>query len=268
MPFVDTGEGRLHYVVNDQVPPWVPEPQTIVFHHGVAANHHLWAGWLARLSGRYRLLRIDMRGYGRSEAPTNDFRWSLDALMNDLDAVVNHAGVQRFHLVGESLGGTLAIAYALRSPERVLSLTASNAAVRGAQISNVHGWREIARENGQDGWAERMMSWRFHSGALAPEVHEWFLDVHRTCDLEITCTLADLLIETDLLPELGSIRAPTLLLSPDGSPFIKLELMAEMRDTIPDAELQVFAHARHGLPLSHGPACASVLAGFLARRFD
>ncbi len=187
--------------------------------------------------------------------------------MDDLSAVVNHAGVQRFHLVGESLGGTVAIAFALRSPERVLSVTASNAAVRGGQISNVEGWRSIAAEVGQRGWAERMMSWRFYPDTLPREMYEWFLEVHASCDLEITLTLADLLLNADLLPELGNLHTPTLLLSPDGSPFIKLDLMAQMRSAIPDAELQVFAHARHGLPLSHGTACAAVLVSFLERRF-
>ncbi len=41
MPFVDTAHGRLHYDLIDHVPPWVQDPQTIVFHHGVAANRHL-----------------------------------------------------------------------------------------------------------------------------------------------------------------------------------------------------------------------------------
>jgi len=42
--------------------------------------------------------------------------------------------------------------------------------------------------------------------------------------------------------------------------------MAAMRTAIPGAELQVFAHSKHGLPLSHGRACAEMLAAFLARR--
>jgi len=58
------------------------------------------------------------------------------------------------------------------------------------------------------------------------------------------------------------------LLSPQSSPFIPVEVMAAMRAAIPGAELQVFAHSKHGLPLSHGRACAETLAEFLARRFD
>jgi pimeloyl-ACP methyl ester carboxylesterase len=78
--------------------------------------------------------------------------------------------------------------------------------------------------------------------------------------------LADLLLAADLTPRLGEISVPTLLLCPEASPFIPLEVMASMRAQIPGAELHVFNHAKHGLPLSHGEACARVLADFLARR--
>jgi pimeloyl-ACP methyl ester carboxylesterase len=78
--------------------------------------------------------------------------------------------------------------------------------------------------------------------------------------------LADLLLESDLTGRLGEIRSPTLLLSPEASPFIPVQVMVQMREQIPGAELQVFAHARHGLPLSHGARCARVLRDFLARR--
>jgi pimeloyl-ACP methyl ester carboxylesterase len=54
-----------------------------------------------------------------------------------------------------------------------------------------------------------------------------------------------------------------LLLHGDSSPFIPVSVMADLKSRLPDARLQVFAHARHGLPFSHAKECARVLRGFL-----
>ncbi len=268
MPMIETDAGSLHYDLCDIVPAWIEDPQTIVFHHGIAANIHLWADWLPVLATRYRLVRFDMRGFGQSAQPPRDFRWSFEALVKDLLRVADAAGAERFHLVGESIGGTVALACVLSEPRRLLSLTLSNAAARGGLVANVKGWREIVAQEGQAGWAKRLMESRFHPGALDPALHAWYLRVHETCSMDATLGLADLLLGADLTPRLGEITTPTLLLSPQSSPFIPLEVMASMRAAIPGAELQVFAHSKHGLPLSHGRACAETLAAFLERVRD
>lgn len=265
MSFVDTGVGRLHYDVCDIVPSWVTEPQTIVFHHGIAACVDLWAEWVPVLATRYRLVRFDMRGFGQSDVPPAGYPWTFDRLVDDLLAVADAAGAGRFHLVGESIGGTAAVATVLRAPQRVLSLTLSNAAARGALTSNVTGWRDTLAAEGQRGWARQMMERRFFPDGLDPAVRAWYLALHEQCSMDACIGLADLLLASDLTGRLSEIRAPTLLLSPEASPFIPVQVMVQMREQIPGAELQVFSHARHGLPLSHGARCARVLRDFLAR---
>jgi pimeloyl-ACP methyl ester carboxylesterase len=71
-----------------------------------------------------------------------------------------------------------------------------------------------------------------------------------------------MLMGTDLTPELGRIRVPTLLLAPGQSPFVPLAIMEEMHAAIAGSELRVFAEARHGLPCSHGAACGRALRDF------
>ncbi len=267
MPTIETPTGLLHYAVCDIVPDWIESPETIIFHHGIAANTHIWANWLPVLATRYRLVRFDMRGFGQSVVPADDFDWSYDVLIDDLLAVAQAAGAARFHLVGESIGGTAALAFALQVPHKVLSLCLSNAAARGGLVSNVKGWREIVEQGGQAAWARQMMQWRFHPDALTPGLHAWYTRVHESCSMDATFALADLLLASDLTPRLNEIKVPTLLLAPEASPFIPLDIMASMRAAIPGAELQVFAHSKHGLPLSHGRECAQVLQEFLQRQF-
>jgi len=165
VPTIETGSGALYYDLCDVVPAWVDNPQTIVFHHGIAANTHIWAEWLPVLATRYRLLRFDMRGFGKSAQPQRDYRWSFDGLVDDLLKVADAAGAERFHLVGESIGGTVALACALAAPRRLLSLTLSNAAARGGLVANVKGWRDVLAQEGQPGWARQLMESRFHPGA-------------------------------------------------------------------------------------------------------
>ncbi len=265
MPTVQTPTGALHYSICDIVPDWIENPQTILFHHGIGANSHIWADWLPVLATRYRLVRFDMRGFGLSDVPAKDFKWSFDALIDDLLAFAQAASTTRFHLVGESIGGTAALAFALKASEKLLSLCLSNAAARGGLVSNVKSWREIVERGGQAAWARQMMQWRFHPNALTPELHAWYTRVHETCSMDATVGLADLLLASDLTLRLQEIKVPTLLLAPEASPFIPLEIMASMRAAIPGAELQVFANSKHGLPLSHARECAQVLRDFLQR---
>lgn len=264
--YLETKQGRIHYRLIDLVPPWIAAPEYIVFHHGIAANLHVWSPWIPVLARRYRLVTFDMRGFGDSHIPASDFAWSFDVLVADLLAVADAAGARKFHLVGESIGGTVAIACALRAAERLLSLTLSNAAARGGLVNNVTSWRDTLSQHGQAAWATQMMQQRFHPGALPRALHDWYWRVHAECSMAATLGLADLLLAADLTDRLSSITTPALLLCPDASPFIPAQVMSEMRARIPNAQLQVFAHSKHGLPLSHGTACAQTLLDFLDRR--
>lgn len=265
MSFIETQSGALFYEVCDLTPPWNPAPETIIFHHGIAANTDMWANWVPVLAQQFRLVRFDMRGFGQSTVPPSDFLWSFDGLTDDLMQIANAVDAKRFHLVGESIGGTVAMAFALRAPERLLSLCLSNAAARGGLVGNVVGWKEEVEKFGQSGWAERMMQRRFHADALDPKVYAWYREVHETCSMSATLGLANLLLNTDLSTRLGEIKTSTLLLSPDDSPFIPAQVMAAMHAQIPNAQLQVFAHSKHGLPLSHGEQCAHALLDFINR---
>ena len=102
MPFLETSAGALHYTVIDAAAPWEASArETIVFCHGVATNADMWSAWLPALVQRYRVVRFDTRGFGRSALPPTGFAWTLEALGDDILAVADAARAERFHLVGE-----------------------------------------------------------------------------------------------------------------------------------------------------------------------
>lgn len=263
---VEHAGGAIAFEVIDHVPPWLSPAPTVLFHHGIGARSACWDGWTPTLTGRHRLVRFDMRGHGASPLPAG-FRWSLSALVDDVLAVADATDTDRFHLVGESTGGTVALALAARLPERVLTVTVSNGAHRGGSIRNLEPWRRIIREEGMAAWSAYMMDQRFFEGMLTREMRRWYETQQAGADPDAALGVAAMLVAVDLLPELDRVSCPVLLLHPDSSPFIPVETMAELKRTLPDARLQVFAHARHGLPFSHAAECAAAVAGFIDRAF-
>lgn len=104
----DTDSGLLHCELTELTPPWLDAPETLVFSHGVATDAGLWSEWLPLLAPHFRLVRFDLRGFGRSAGGSggDPAGWTVDRFADDIVAVARSAGAERFHLVGESFGGT------------------------------------------------------------------------------------------------------------------------------------------------------------------
>ncbi len=261
MPFADTAHGSLHYEIVDRVAPWRDTRETILFHHGIGGSAEMWSGWLPALIDRYRIVLWDMRGSGRSAL--SGFPWSLDLLVSDVVAVADAAGSERFHLVGESIGGTVALAATLAQPARIATLTVSNGAHLGASLQRVQVWQKQLDEGGVKGWSDAFMSDRFHDDALTPERYAWFANQQARWLRDSILDALGVLVGTDLTLQLGNIRCPTLLLYPDGSPFIPVPIVAALHRLLPVSRLHVIGRARHGLPFSHDRQCAALLRAFL-----
>jgi len=266
MPLATTRHGSLHYEIVDQVASSRAPREAILFHHGIGASARIWAGWFPALADAHRLVSFDMRGYGRSHIPAADFAWSLEQMVEDLFAVADAAGLPRFHLVGESIGGTVALAAALAQPQRIATLTVSNGAHLGASIQRVEAWRRQLDEGGVKAWSDAFLRDRFHDDALSADQRAWFAAQQEKWPQESILNALRVLIGTDLSSRLKDITLPTLLLHPDGSPFIPVPVMAELHRLLPNAELNVVGLSRHGLPYSHATFCASLLRAFLDRK--
>lgn len=266
MAIAQTAHGALHYDCFDLAAPWQAPAEPILFHHGIGSSRLLWRGWYPSLVDRYRVAAFDMRGSGASRMPSAEPAWSLDRLVDDVFAVADAAGFGRFHLVGESMGGTIALAAASARPDRISTLTVSNGAHLGSSIQRVEVWRGQLDAGGEAGWSHAFMPDRFLAGSLDPERASWFERQQAEWPRESILAALGVLVGTDLTHKLQDVRCPTLLLHPDGSPFIPVAVMAELHRLLPDAHLNVIGPARHGLPFSHAERCASLLRSFLDSR--
>jgi pimeloyl-ACP methyl ester carboxylesterase len=93
----------------------------VIFLHALAGNSSHWRAQLDHLRRNRRAIAADLRGHGRSRPP-KDGDYTIESLAKDVDVIASYLGIKRFILCGHSLGGTVAIAYAGRSPERVAGL--------------------------------------------------------------------------------------------------------------------------------------------------
>jgi pimeloyl-ACP methyl ester carboxylesterase/DNA-binding winged helix-turn-helix (wHTH) protein len=119
---------RLAYATLGDGPPLVKAANWLS-HLDYDWESPVWRHWLVELSRRFRLVRYDERGCGLSDWDVR--RFSFDDWVDDLETVVDTAGLGRFPLLGLSQGGPVAIAYAVRHPERVSHLVLHGSFAQG-----------------------------------------------------------------------------------------------------------------------------------------
>ncbi|MEO3388078.1 alpha/beta hydrolase [Mesorhizobium sp. CAU 1741] len=254
----------LHYRVDDIRAPWADETLPVLFNHGIGTDMDIWAEWVPVLAARHRVVRFDMRGFGRSPVPEEDHQWTMDELTGDLWSVADAAGAARVHLVGESMGGTIVLAAAIAQPDRVASVTISNASFKGKGLGELAYWREQFADGGAVGWSRRMMDNRFAPGAGEERALAWFQETQSRTRPHVAMGLGTLLAGSDLSDQLRSLDVPISVVLPDSSPFVPLAHGSELETIAPNVRFRTVAGVRHGLPFSHARSEAAHLLDFLS----
>lgn len=255
--------GVLAWEAIDLTPPWLTDPSTVILHHGLGTNADMWSEWLPRLAARHRVVRFDMRGCGRSSALDPALSLDLELFRDDVMAVANASDTRRFHLIGESFGGTVSLFTAATRREQLLSVTTISSPHRGARMRILEDWQHMADgTESTTAWSQRMITYRFFDGAVPPDALHWFRALQERTDPALVRGVARLVKNTDLTPLLRDLDLPVLLLAPDSSPFVEAELVSELHAVLPASSLQVFAGTRHGLAFSHAEPCVDLFLKF------
>ena len=105
---------QLHYRYDDFTDPWQKAPLVVLLHPGLGSSLRLF-GWVPHLARKYRVVRPDIRGHGKSE-PGPDNGLTHERLALDLVELFDRFGAERAHVMGSSAGGMIAGRAALRSP--------------------------------------------------------------------------------------------------------------------------------------------------------
>ncbi len=179
----------------------------------------VWRHWTEAMSASNTFVRYDQRGNGLSDREVSDV--SFDAMLTDLESVVDAAGFRRFFLLGISQGCALSIAYAVRHPERVAGMILYGGFTRG--------WRkrgdpaESARRQAmgalmRDGWGQPDPVFRqlFTSAFIpeaTPEQAEWYNELQRrTVSPQVAHAIFEATSEIDVEHLVAKVRVPAVVM--------------------------------------------------------
>lgn len=253
---------EMFYRVDDFTDPWT-EPETILMLHGNCESHAAWYAWVPHLARRFRVVRPDMRGYGASTPMPRDFPWTLDILIDDYVRLMEALKVQRFHLVGAKIGGTIARAFAARRPERVLTLT-----VVGTPPAKRPGADRIAEltaefeRHGVEHWARRTMGGRLGDSFPARGAQWWIQYMGRTARASVI-GFNERINYVDISADLPNIKCPTLVMTTQESGLASVEATREWQERIPRSELRVLPGNSYHAAASDAEACAQATLEFI-----
>ena len=228
----------------------------------------IWQHWWTELSKHHRVIRYDERGNGMSQRDVPDV--SFDTWVRDLETVVDAAGLDRFSLIGISRGGAIAIAYAVKHPERVNKLVLYGAFPVGSYHYGSPEELEARRaliSLTRLGWGLhhpafcRMFTNRFMPNST-PAHENWFDDLQRvSTSAENAARLMDVDSGIDVRALLREVRVPTLVLHCDRDQVVPPERGRELAAEIPGARYVSLPSANH-LLLAEEPAWEILLQEF------
>lgn len=221
----------------------------IVFVHGNASTHATWQPTVDNLSHHYRCITYDLRGHGTSEGLVGPF--TLECLLDDLDSVRTRFGLDRFRLVGHSLGAMIAAAYAIENPERIsglclLAMPAGRmAADRAAGAAIVD---EVTSKGVRGAMSGLVARWYTDAFVAAhPGLLERRLDHISSIDQDVFLSAYRLYLNTELGPRLKDIEVPTLVLTGQYASGCGEDTARYIAENIPGSEVNVFPEMKNGI---------------------
>lgn len=249
MPFLTINHHPLYY--DDHGDPHAPA--VVLLHHGLGSTYS-WkeqVGALARAG--WRVVAYDRWGYGQSSGrPALDLPEFTDDL-DDLEALLDALQIERAALVGHSDGGTIAICYAARRPERVTALVtiAAHIYVEAKMQPAIHAIR--AQYDGDP--RLRGALGRLHGPKVDTLFQSWF-----------DAWVQPAALEWDLRPMLGCIRCPALIVQGMEDEHATPQHAEDIAAGIPGAKLWLVAGGGHMLPQDEPGRLNVELVKFLQNR--
>jgi 2-succinyl-6-hydroxy-2,4-cyclohexadiene-1-carboxylate synthase len=239
--------------------------------HGFTGDGASFIGNLPHLTDDYQLIAPDLLGHGMTESPSDPARYTIENAVADLASLLDDLKITSCPVLGYSMGGRLALAFAIFHPERVskLILESSSAGLASAE-------ERLARISSDESLAERIIT-----GGIESFVAEWEkLPLWKTQSPAIREKLRDNRLKNNPLglanslrgmgtgaqpsfwDKLGELTMPTLLIT--GEEDDKFTRIAhQMAGKLPDVRIETIANAGHTVHLEAPETYQRVVANFL-----
>ncbi|MET3373415.1 3-oxoadipate enol-lactonase [Variovorax boronicumulans] len=239
--FERAGAPAIHYTLDGKRGPW------LVLSHSLGCDVSMWDAQMSALTGRYRVLRYDTRGHGRSGVGATPC--TLEQLADDAAQLMDHLRIDEATWIGFSMGGMIGQTFALKYPQRVQGLVL-------ADTTSQHG------ATPQSVWDERIRVARAHGiePLVQPAIARWFTTSFRETQPAAVAAVAQVIASTSVegwagacaaiasvhtTSDLYRIGCPALVMVGEHDIGTPLAASLEMHRHLPQSTLAVIADAAH-----------------------
>ena len=270
--FVETSSGRVAFLKAGSGP-------TLMLLHGLGTSSTTWVPTIRALADRFTVYAPDLAGHGNSSGAP--LRGSVEPLVRALDEFCSEEGIETAAVVGHSLGGLVAVRFALNHPDRVSHLVLVDAGGIGEEMSWLLRLAAIPLLGKLVFGPSRLWLRHYNDRLFVPGNVDTNLlrSLHRSRALHVTAGFmrraaglsADMLGPVEsayLLPRLGEIAAPVLVLWGEQDRLFPVEQLDGLRESCPLVEIRTFPDVGHW-PYAEVPdRFNATLIEFLERRAD
>ena len=242
--------------------------RVVLLSNSLMSNYDMWDWTLPALTDRYRVLRYDTRGHGRSA--TTPGPYSIEMLGDDAAGLLDALGIRAAHFVGLSMGGMIGQQLGARYPDKVLSLALCDTASEMPPRSLWEERLEIARRQGTAGLAEGTIKRWFTEPFIkrAPgeidKVRAFILSTGIEGYISCASAVRDMAQTTMLL----KIKAPTLIMTGRQDPACTIDQATVLHRMINGSQLLILEDAAHLSNIEQPQAFNLALRSFIDRIDD
>lgn len=243
------------------------EGMPVLLLHAGVADHRMWEPQVGPFSRHFDVVRPDMRGFGRSELPA--MRWSP---LEDVLGLMDEMHLKPAHVVGCSMGASVAIDFALQHGERVSKLVLVGPGINGIQFGSRYPELFADADAAEKSGDHRAMQeadarlWldgpRRRAGHIKGPIRELFFDMNSNFDRDWDSAPIDK-VDPPAAERLHEITAPTLVVVGDEDAPPVFDAVELLMEKVPHARKVVIRDAAHLPNLEHPEEFNRVVLDFL-----
>jgi len=243
--------------------------EPLVMIHGAQGDQSMFSNFAPAFANHFRVLTFDQRGSGLSEKPDMDY--SIAMLADDTAALMDHLGFSAAHIIGVSMGGTIAQEFALRHSRKVRSLVLGcttaggpkSFRIGGNAFANAYSTQPMSAEERGRALAEAA----FTRGYIAqhPEIITTMIEARRQRPLDPVALghRMKAVLEHDAYDRLPQIKCPTLVITGKDDALVSWENSRIIAERIAGAELVLLEPAGHCFWLEQPEQSREAIARFI-----
>jgi (E)-2-((N-methylformamido)methylene)succinate hydrolase len=244
--------------------------EPLIFIHGVGLDHTMWNQQIDSLSDSFRVIVYDMLGHGGSEHPPGPY--SLSQYVEQLSGLMEFLKIEKTHLVGFSMGGMVAQAFALDFKDKLKTVTIMNAVANRTdeQRKGILARVEEVRENGP-------------LSTIEPAIKRWFNPTFIQSQQEVVDQVRKRLqtnnpasylaaytlfatADAEVWPRLQNIETPAFIITAENDIGSNPEMARKMHEQIKGSDLKIIPDMKHMLPVEGADIINKELRLFIGKQ--